>query len=125
MKIVLEYYVTDNCTYSNKIVETLEYNSLEEAELEFLRLCEEHYDKDGKEPKSYDFIFCGEEYSSYNFFIRHDTKKHYEIKYEGPNFYTLEDWWKKGLGTKTETSSEYHRRIMQSNREFIAKNKKS
>jgi hypothetical protein len=73
-----------------------EYESIEKAEYDFLIDCEVHH------PHSQNFEFAGETYNPFDFMKRDVSfdKKHNPIYsklvyYNGPKFYTLEDWFEK------------------------------
>lgn len=106
MKLVMTWMVLSGPN-SWDITHTLEYESIEKAEYDFLTLCEER--KDNTYPLESKFIFAGHLFDALEFYywseisVKHARKSsnppEQERKYIEPRFQTLEDWFNKNLGT--------------------------
>lgn len=93
MKLVLTYEVSDDCTYSCTTDIPFEYESIESAELEFLRLYEEACNISDIWKRTFVFEFCGKEYYCGDF----SGYRNGVTSYREPRIRELEEWFKEGL----------------------------
>lgn len=90
MKIVMCYTVGDGYTFSCEVVNPLEYESPEQALVDFEKLCKAHFPKPWRERT---FMFAGREYESSNFFFSSDECP--EPTLFLPDFLTVDEWFEK------------------------------
>lgn len=104
MKLIIKRYVTDGCTYSDDVYETIEYESADKAAYDLLVLWEAAL-KDYENPKSKNggyFEFCGHKYSIHDF--RQYSDRYTGILYEEPQILTLEEFWLRNLSESQRNS---------------------
>ena len=104
MKLVIKRYVTDGCTYSDDVYETIEYESADKAAYDLLVLWEAAL-KDYLSPNTKnggDFEFCGHKYGIHDF--RQYLERYSGILYEKPEILTLEEFWQRNLSESQRKS---------------------
>jgi hypothetical protein len=80
-RLIIEYNVSDGCTYNCTNTVPVLYESGEAFLVDFEAWCKQHKDGNGSNADK----FAGQEFSPYNFF-------EHEVFY-APNVYTVEEWF--------------------------------
>lgn len=83
MKLIMRYFVSDECTYSYYVTLPFEYELVEKAEFDFFELCEAAKNTSRSVYDPFNFACHCYDYSN---FYRYDI-------YIDPDIYTLEDWF--------------------------------
>jgi hypothetical protein len=79
-RLVLEYQLSDECTYSFTCTVPIVYESAEKFLVDFEELCQPDSDGDYNE-----FELCGEKFDPCDFYCNG--------KYYDPNVYTVDEWF--------------------------------
>lgn len=87
MKLVVEYQVSDGCTYSFTETVPVEYESAESFIVEFEQLCK--VEKEGRLQSG--FLFAGKWFDATNFFEYNWTTK--ERVFYPPKVFTVDEWF--------------------------------
>ena len=98
MKLVMEYEMTDGCTYSCKNAVPIEYES-EEALIEYIDdLCKKFVSFTDFKERNIAFKDVPKNLHPYNFQDNNDlSSSSAVISFIVPEIYTLEDWWARNI----------------------------